>query len=422
MAANSELIKLGAEQEYRFETGKEGVTVQVVSGSAESFGAEAAEKAEYVFGPDTKASMYTWEGARLQVTGAVAEGYVAGSTPMPMYANVHDSLQSLRNTAKASGGKVGGPVVVVAGPQDVGKSSLCKILVNYAVREGGTPVYVDLDVGQGGVTVPGMLSAAILERPFDIATGVPEGSVPLVYFFGHTSPGENIPLYDRMLEKVADQVSTTFAGSPDIGATGAIINTCGWIDGKGLDILKHSIRVFDADIVLVLDNDRLAQVLTSHFSLDPTTTVVQLPKSGGVVTRSSPFRRAARAAKISEYFYGPYGDLCPAATPIYFRDVHIFRIGIGEAAPLSALPLGAEPEPEPIVLTKVLPTAELNSCLLAVSFAQSEDEILDANIGGFLHVTDVQVDKAKMMVLAPSHGELPGPFLLLGDIEWIQEG
>lgn len=35
----------------------------------------------------------------------------------------------------------------VVGPTDVGKSSLCRILLNYAVRTGWAPTAVDLDIG-----------------------------------------------------------------------------------------------------------------------------------------------------------------------------------------------------------------------------------------------------------------------------------
>ena len=41
---------------------------------------------------------------------------------------------------------VGNPPQVV-GPTDVGKSSLCKLLLNYAVRYGFFPTAVDLDIG-----------------------------------------------------------------------------------------------------------------------------------------------------------------------------------------------------------------------------------------------------------------------------------
>ena len=37
---------------------------------------------------------------------------------------------------------------MITGPTDVGKSTLCKLLLNYAARMDRAPVYVDLDVGQ----------------------------------------------------------------------------------------------------------------------------------------------------------------------------------------------------------------------------------------------------------------------------------
>lgn len=37
---------------------------------------------------------------------------------------------------------------MIVGPGDVGKSTLCQLMLNYAVRMGRRPVFVDLDVGQ----------------------------------------------------------------------------------------------------------------------------------------------------------------------------------------------------------------------------------------------------------------------------------
>ena len=36
----------------------------------------------------------------------------------------------------------------MVGPKDVGKSTLCRLLVNFASRLGRAPILVDLDVGQ----------------------------------------------------------------------------------------------------------------------------------------------------------------------------------------------------------------------------------------------------------------------------------
>ena len=46
------------------------------------------------------------------------------------------------------------PRVALVGPTDVGKSSVSKILCNYAVRKGWHPLFVDLDLGQNGIATP----------------------------------------------------------------------------------------------------------------------------------------------------------------------------------------------------------------------------------------------------------------------------
>ena len=58
---------------------------------------------------------------------------MAKSTPMLTYVNVHAALEQLRNQA-ANDPAGRGPRVLIAGPKDVGKSTLSRILVNYAVR------------------------------------------------------------------------------------------------------------------------------------------------------------------------------------------------------------------------------------------------------------------------------------------------
>ena len=71
------------------------------------------------------------------------------------YLNCHACLEQLRMKAEAEGGR--GPVTIVVGPTDVGKSTVTRILLNYSVRMGRRPIYVDLDVGQGQISVPGTI-------------------------------------------------------------------------------------------------------------------------------------------------------------------------------------------------------------------------------------------------------------------------
>jgi len=74
------------------------------------------------------------------------------------YLNCHASLEQLR--VKSEKEKIRGPVTMVVGPTDVGKSTLCRILLNYSARMnalGRRPIYVDLDPGQGQISVPGTI-------------------------------------------------------------------------------------------------------------------------------------------------------------------------------------------------------------------------------------------------------------------------
>ena len=57
---------------------------------------------------------------------------------------------------------------MVVGPTDVGKSTVCRLLLNYAVRLGRRPTLVELDVGQSSVrqyelqTLPSHLQEVIV--------------------------------------------------------------------------------------------------------------------------------------------------------------------------------------------------------------------------------------------------------------------
>lgn len=72
-----------------------------------------------------------------------------------MYLNAHAALEQLRKKAETDNSR--GPVTMIVGPMDVGKSTLCRLLLNYAVRMGRRPIFVDLDVGQGQISVPGTI-------------------------------------------------------------------------------------------------------------------------------------------------------------------------------------------------------------------------------------------------------------------------
>jgi polyribonucleotide 5'-hydroxyl-kinase len=96
-----------------------------------------------------------------------------------------------------------GPRVMVCGPVDTGKSSLCRILLNYATRLKRSVLFVDLDVGQGEISIPGTMSLAALSTPIDVEEGFNLIS-PLVFFYGHTSPDKNVSHYKIIVDHITN--------------------------------------------------------------------------------------------------------------------------------------------------------------------------------------------------------------------------
>lgn len=65
-----------------------------------------------------------------------------------------------------------------------------------------------------------------------------------------------------------------------VKSSGLIINTCGWVKGKGYQHLTHIALAFEVDVILVLDQERLYNELVRD--MPEFVKVVLLPKSGGV--------------------------------------------------------------------------------------------------------------------------------------------
>jgi polyribonucleotide 5'-hydroxyl-kinase len=107
--------------------------------------------------------------------------------------------------------------------------------------------------------------------------------------------------------------------------SGIIINTCGWIKGGGYQSLVHTAGSFEVDAIVVLDQERLYNELVRD--MPEFVKVAHLPKSGGVVVRSSKRRMQIREKKIHEYFYGVDNCLFPHTFQVAFSDIKLFKIG-----------------------------------------------------------------------------------------------
>ncbi|GAB6030986.1 hypothetical protein CHUAL_007809 [Chamberlinius hualienensis] len=411
----SEEHKLDAESELRFEVaGNNKITLEMKSGMGEIFGTEVVKNKKYIFSSGSKVALFTWHGCVVELTGKAEVAYVAKETPMVMYANAHAALEQMRQTAEEAGTR--GPVTIVVGPTDIGKSTLCRLLLNYAVRLGRRPLFIDVDVGQGEISIPGTVGALLVERPADIEEGFSQ-QAPLVYHFGHKSPGANITLYNFLVSRLSEVIALRLENNKKACASGVIINTCGWIKDLGYTAIKHAAQTFEVDLIIVLDQERLYNELVRD--MPQFVKIILLPKSGGVVERSQKCRGAARDNRVREYFYGLRFPLYPRSFDVRFSDVKIYKIG-APILPDSCMPVGMKPEDTHTKLVQVSPSPNLLHHMMSVSYASSTDEdIVQTNVAGFICVTDINMERELMTVLSPQPRPLPKTVLLLSEVQFM---
>lgn len=129
-------------------------------GQAEIFGSELSTDRIYTFLKGSKISIWSWTGCQIQIEGQPDSLYkTKESRVMTMHFNLHNCLEQHRDAAVRN--DTVGPRVLIVGAVETGRSTLCRILLNYAARMRGAdlrnPLFVDLDFIQPDLAVPGTL-------------------------------------------------------------------------------------------------------------------------------------------------------------------------------------------------------------------------------------------------------------------------
>lgn len=345
------------------------------------FGTELVKGKQYEFHTGAKVAVFTYHGCVLSVRGEMDVHYIAKETPMLQYLNSHAALEQLRMMADEKNDI--GPIAMVVGPCDVGKSTICKILLNYAIKQGRTPIFVDLDVGQGSISLPGTIGAFLVERISHVEDGFTH-QTPIVYQFGHISPGNNDAYYKLLLTKLAEETRKRLQTNKKIKSSGIIINTCGWVKGAGYKHILHAATKFQTAAIFVLDQERLYNELLRD--VPKSMNVVFLQKSGGVVERSKNLRAEARDTRIREYFYGKRTPLYPHSFDVKWSDIQICKVG-APALPDSCMPLGMKADSNKTKVLAIQPSLSILHHLLAQTFCESlDDDVINSNIAGFVCV------------------------------------
>lgn len=456
-------------------------------GSCELWGCELAlGKAYSIATGGVKLALFTWHGCVIDVDAEVEISYTSEETDANVaYVNTHAQLEALRDEASSSQQQqqqphlsvpspetasetlVQGPRVLVVGPSESGKSSLCKTLIAYATKVGRTPLWVDLDPLDNAISVPGTLSvapmtaAAVTVETYSTC-GIPPNTVhPLVMYHGSNTK-LNPDLFRAQVDRLAQTINQRLAQDENARSSGIIVNTNGWIQDEGYQLLLHAAQALDISVILILGHDRLYSMMTNHYKKlqkqDAATVipkVLKLPRSGGVASRPDTFVRHSLTRAVKRYFYGDLidppktgtsattttdapgatGGKVPQLTPfllqLKFPDVEIYRLS-SMALSSSLLPVAQQQTTDAVQISKVDLDSEADAmqhALLAVCHPAAvanwqasgrARDLVCMGVAGFCAVERIHADTDMLHLLSPCAGSLPSKTLLLGDITWME--
>lgn len=455
-------------------------------GSCELWGCELASGKTYSIATGgVKLALFTWHGCVIDVDAEVEISYTSEETDSNVaFVNTHAQLEALRDEASSSQQQqqqqpslsvpssgasetlLQGPRVLVVGPSESGKSSLCKTLIAYATKVGRTPLWVDLDPLDNAISVPGSLSvapmtaAAVTVETYSTC-GIPPNTVhPLVMYHGSNTK-LNPDLFRAQVDRLAVSINQRLAQDENARSSGIVVNTNGWIQDEGYQLLLHAAEAMEISVILILGHDRLYSMMTNHYKKiqkqDVTASipkVLKLPRSGGVASRPDTFVRHSRSRAVKRYFYGDLvdppktgtsatptdtpgatGGKIPQLTPfllqLKFSDVEIYRLS-SMALSSSLLPVAQQQTTDAVQISKVDLDSEaetLQHALLAVCHPaavanwQTSGRARDLacmGVAGFCAVERIHADTDMLHLLSPCAGSLPSKTLLLGDITWME--
>lgn len=336
---------------------------------------------EYTFS-GYKGVVYTWQGCLIEYgpadenettggssgSGGEINEYTSEETPMNFYLNLHFGLERMRGpliipgttsaTPSATTPPSTAPRILVIGPKDCGKSSLCKLLVAYANKCGRFPMLVNTDPAESAYAVPGALTATVVSDILDVEQGWGSSAItgpvllhtkqPLAFLYGLEHIHTNLKYYTHVVSRLALAVNARLQDDALVRSSGIVIDTPSDLitsdkdqtHQQGYSAIASMIADFEINVLLVVGQERLYSEMLKRFgkpaahaggSVRPPPTVIKVPRSGGCVDREPAYRRAVQAALINEYFYGsPKQPLSPYTVTVDYSTLCIYRVAEGK--------------------------------------------------------------------------------------------
>ncbi|XP_013416970.1 polynucleotide 5'-hydroxyl-kinase NOL9 [Lingula anatina] len=141
-----------------------------------------------------------------------------------------------------------GPVVVLCGGKNMGKSTLGRYLVNSALNCCKEVCYLECDIGQSEFSLQGCVTLNSVTEPLLGPPFTHQQEPVCSTFVGCASPAEDPNHYVNCVKYVFNQYKSQFSTTP------LIVNTMGWNKGLGLNLLVDVLRTVRPHFVVQLDS------------------------------------------------------------------------------------------------------------------------------------------------------------------------
>jgi polynucleotide 5'-hydroxyl-kinase GRC3/NOL9 len=181
---------------------------------------------------------------------------------------------------------------IVLGDVDSGKTAFCTYLANCAVSKGLKVGIIDKDPGQTEISVPTTIGLGVVERPVHSLENVEAVSAR---FVGSVSPSSIVQrivaatreLYDEALKRGCDLV---------------IINTSGWVNGRGARELKHNViaTIHPSHLILIQRTNEVEHLAKPFEKSD--IKIIRVQPSPAVKLKTREERKTRRESIYRNYF------------------------------------------------------------------------------------------------------------------------
>jgi len=406
---------------------------------------------------DRKFALYSWTESKVRISSHIKSIYKANETPMSEYLMAHHIINEKRKEALKNNNI--GPIVMVAGWSSSGKTTLCNIFLNYAIKLGWNPTYVDLDLSND-IFTSGSISACTIDYPLPNDFLI-DNAISL--FHGQTNNEMNENLYELQVKEMADLVrlklehdlnnflskynleknkkfmnvqsnsnshlntpnpyslqnttnisdisgeSFICSDTPTLFASGAILNCPTFKENSKDKIYKTIIKSFNCDLIFIIENQRLYHEL-SRFYQDPNNfnsmenskipQICLLTKSRGVVSIDPAYKEYLDQKKFDIYFKGPFNNL--KLNP-FTLDLNIYKLLQVISSNLTQAILPTDSESDLNLILKEVNSLEENLVNRVLAIPHLDEKILndlDLNFNKKLNFYNEQICRAPVAFLA----------------------